>query len=194
MSLGVPGVRLLRNCKNDIAPYFSLKSRLHSFAVKPFQHWCNVNGILQARQSHKRLRVVRLETTADNKRIVGLLVPNAAVETVLQGLSLALSLSLWHTHTKTILESDVENLHWWYTSDRKNKKTSLESIGRRFGMGSRYRWLRCSSGIFACNSHVTAVKLRNQHRPCPWGRRNSYGIVQSHSYWFFLLNALFFGL
>ncbi|KAH9646125.1 hypothetical protein KPL70_024783 [Citrus sinensis] len=38
----------------------------------------------QARQSHKRLRVVRLETTADNKRIVGLLVPNAAVETVLQ--------------------------------------------------------------------------------------------------------------
>ncbi|KAH9676915.1 protein FORGETTER 1 [Citrus sinensis] len=44
----------------------------------------------QARQSHKRLRVVRLETTADNKRIVGLLVPNAAVETVLQGLSLSL--------------------------------------------------------------------------------------------------------
>lgn len=31
---GVPGVRLLRNCKNDIAPYFYL----HSFAVKPFQH------------------------------------------------------------------------------------------------------------------------------------------------------------
>ncbi|KAL9409990.1 hypothetical protein AB3S75_046071 [Citrus x aurantiifolia] len=41
----------------------------------------------QARQSHKRLRVVRLETTADNKRIVGLLVPNAAVETVLQDLA-----------------------------------------------------------------------------------------------------------
>ncbi|KAK1280548.1 hypothetical protein QJS04_geneDACA014302 [Acorus gramineus] len=41
----------------------------------------------QARQSHKRLRVVRVETTADNRRIVGLLVPNAAVELVLQDLS-----------------------------------------------------------------------------------------------------------
>ncbi|XP_030965432.1 protein FORGETTER 1 isoform X3 [Quercus lobata] len=40
----------------------------------------------QARQSHKRLRVVRIETTADNRRIVGLLVPNAAVESVLQEL------------------------------------------------------------------------------------------------------------
>ncbi|XP_021692563.2 protein FORGETTER 1 isoform X3 [Hevea brasiliensis] len=39
----------------------------------------------QARQSHKRIRVVRLETTTDNQRIVGLLVPNSAVETVLQG-------------------------------------------------------------------------------------------------------------
>uniref|UniRef100_A0A1D1YBL4 Protein strawberry notch 2 n=2 Tax=Anthurium amnicola TaxID=1678845 RepID=A0A1D1YBL4_9ARAE len=41
----------------------------------------------QARQSHKRIRVVRLETTTDNQRIVGLLIPNAAVETVLQDLS-----------------------------------------------------------------------------------------------------------
>ncbi|PON79909.1 Protein strawberry notch [Trema orientale] len=41
----------------------------------------------QARQSHKRLRVVRIETTTDNQRIVGLLVPNAAVETVLQDLA-----------------------------------------------------------------------------------------------------------
>ncbi|KAJ6432365.1 hypothetical protein OIU84_019581 [Salix udensis] len=41
----------------------------------------------QARQSQKRLRVVRLETTTDNKRIVGLLVPNAAVESVLQDLA-----------------------------------------------------------------------------------------------------------
>ncbi|OMO68935.1 Protein strawberry notch-like protein [Corchorus capsularis] len=39
----------------------------------------------QAHLSHRRLRVVRLETTTDNQRIVGLLVPNAAVETVLQG-------------------------------------------------------------------------------------------------------------
>ncbi|CAI8607021.1 unnamed protein product [Vicia faba] len=42
----------------------------------------------QARLSHRRLRVVRIETTTvDKKRIVGLLVPNAAVETVLQGLA-----------------------------------------------------------------------------------------------------------
>ena len=41
----------------------------------------------QARQSHKRLRVVRIETTTDNQRIVGLLVPNAAVESVLQDLA-----------------------------------------------------------------------------------------------------------
>ncbi|KAL5978725.1 udp-glycosyltransferase [Asimina triloba] len=42
--------------------------------------------IQQARQSHRRLRVVRLETTTDNQRIVGLLVPNVAVESVLHEL------------------------------------------------------------------------------------------------------------
>ncbi|KAJ6987464.1 hypothetical protein NC653_020657 [Populus alba x Populus x berolinensis] len=41
----------------------------------------------QARQSHKRLCVVHIETTTDNRRIVGLLVPNAAVESVLQDLA-----------------------------------------------------------------------------------------------------------
>ncbi|KAL0398948.1 UNVERIFIED_CONTAM: protein FORGETTER 1 [Sesamum radiatum] len=41
----------------------------------------------QARQSHKRIRVVRIETTLDNQRIVGLLIPNAAVESVLQDLA-----------------------------------------------------------------------------------------------------------
>ncbi|KAK9269142.1 hypothetical protein L1049_000911 [Liquidambar formosana] len=41
----------------------------------------------QARQSHKRIRVVRIETTTDNQRIVGLLVPNGAVEAVLQDLA-----------------------------------------------------------------------------------------------------------
>ncbi|KAM7250787.1 hypothetical protein ACFE04_022670 [Oxalis oulophora] len=38
----------------------------------------------QYRHSHKRLRVVRMVTTNDNQRIVGLFIPNAAVETVLQ--------------------------------------------------------------------------------------------------------------
>jgi hypothetical protein len=41
----------------------------------------------QVRQSHRRLRVVRLETTSDNQRIVGLHIPNPAVNSVLQGLS-----------------------------------------------------------------------------------------------------------
>ncbi|KAK3042673.1 hypothetical protein RJ639_000925 [Escallonia herrerae] len=41
----------------------------------------------QARQSHRRIRVVRIETTADNQRIVGLLIPNAAVGVVLQDLA-----------------------------------------------------------------------------------------------------------
>ncbi|XP_052207187.1 protein FORGETTER 1 [Diospyros lotus] len=41
----------------------------------------------QARQSHKRVRVVRVETTTDNRRIVGLLIPNAAVQSVLQDLA-----------------------------------------------------------------------------------------------------------
>lgn len=45
---------------------------------------CKTKSV-QARLSHRRLRVVRIETTADTQRIVGLLVPNAAVETVLQG-------------------------------------------------------------------------------------------------------------
>ncbi|KAF5195402.1 strawberry notch-like protein [Thalictrum thalictroides] len=40
----------------------------------------------QARQSHKRIRVVRVETTTDNQRVVGLVIPNSAVETVLQEL------------------------------------------------------------------------------------------------------------
>ncbi|KNA16468.1 hypothetical protein SOVF_088760 isoform A [Spinacia oleracea] len=40
----------------------------------------------QARQSHRRVRVVRIETTTESQRIVGLLIPNAAVEAVLEDL------------------------------------------------------------------------------------------------------------
>ncbi|XP_015695528.2 protein FORGETTER 1-like [Oryza brachyantha] len=40
----------------------------------------------QVRQIHKRIRVARLETENDNQRIVGLMIPNAAVESVLEGL------------------------------------------------------------------------------------------------------------
>ncbi|PIN20889.1 hypothetical protein CDL12_06408 [Handroanthus impetiginosus] len=41
----------------------------------------------QARPGHRRIRVVRIQTTSDNQRIVGLLIPNAAVESVLQDLA-----------------------------------------------------------------------------------------------------------
>ncbi|KAK3121295.1 hypothetical protein QOZ80_8BG0650290 [Eleusine coracana subsp. coracana] len=40
----------------------------------------------QARRVHKRIRVARLETTSDNQRFVGLIIPNTAVELVLEGL------------------------------------------------------------------------------------------------------------
>ncbi|KAH0852800.1 hypothetical protein HID58_093706 [Brassica napus] len=43
--------------------------------------------LFQARQSHKRIGVTRIETTTDNQRIVGLSIPNAAVKTVLQDLA-----------------------------------------------------------------------------------------------------------
>lgn len=41
----------------------------------------------QTRQSYRRIRVVRIETTTDTQRIVGLLVPNAVVPSVLQDLA-----------------------------------------------------------------------------------------------------------
>ncbi|KAL1815046.1 hypothetical protein DCAR_0519278 [Daucus carota subsp. sativus] len=41
----------------------------------------------QARESHRRLRIVRVETTTDNKRIVGLLIPNAVVNSILKDLA-----------------------------------------------------------------------------------------------------------
>ncbi|KAF3772056.1 strawberry notch protein [Nymphaea thermarum] len=40
----------------------------------------------QVHQRHTRLRVVRVETTEERQRVVGLLIPNAAVTSVLQGL------------------------------------------------------------------------------------------------------------
>ncbi|CAL5011046.1 unnamed protein product [Urochloa decumbens] len=50
--------------------------------------WGEVEKALakQVRQIHKRIRVVRLETTNDNQRFVGLIIPNSAVELVLEGL------------------------------------------------------------------------------------------------------------
>ena len=54
-----------------------------------FMILCFAFVIEQVRQIHKRIRVVRLVTTNDSpQRIVGLLIPNSAVESVLTGLFL----------------------------------------------------------------------------------------------------------
>jgi len=51
----------------------------------------------QVRQIHKRIRVVRLVTTNDSpQRIVGLLIPNSAVESVLTGLQWVQDIDGWH--------------------------------------------------------------------------------------------------
>ncbi|KAG0590125.1 hypothetical protein KC19_1G074000 [Ceratodon purpureus] len=51
--------------------------------------WGTVEKALskQVRKSHKRLRVVRVETTTEGRRIVGLHIPNTAVDAVLTGLN-----------------------------------------------------------------------------------------------------------
>ncbi|THU69652.1 hypothetical protein C4D60_Mb08t16650 [Musa balbisiana] len=54
---------------------------MHTAHFAPFQ---------MVRQSHRRLRVVRLETTTDSQRIVGLLIPNSAIESVMQVTTLLL--------------------------------------------------------------------------------------------------------
>ncbi|KAJ0477455.1 putative protein strawberry notch [Helianthus annuus] len=52
--------------------------------------WGTISKALskQSRKAHQRLRVVGIETTTDNERVVGLLVPNAAVESVLKDLGI----------------------------------------------------------------------------------------------------------
>ncbi|KAK6934764.1 Strawberry notch, helicase C domain, partial [Dillenia turbinata] len=75
------------NCK--LGEYCTVGRRLQEVNVLGgliLPVWGTIEKALskQVRQSHKRIRVVRIETTTDNKRIVGLLIPSAAVETVLQ--------------------------------------------------------------------------------------------------------------
>ncbi|XP_004488559.1 protein FORGETTER 1 [Cicer arietinum] len=78
------------NCK--LGNFCTVGSRLQEVNVLGgviLPVWGSIQMALskQARQIHKRLRIVRVETTTDDKHIVGLLVPNAAVKTVLQGLT-----------------------------------------------------------------------------------------------------------
>ncbi|KAI4333252.1 hypothetical protein L6164_018085 [Bauhinia variegata] len=78
--------------KCKLGPFCTVGRRLQEVSVLGgliLPVWGTIEKALskQARLSHRRLRVVRTETTTDNQRIVGLLVPNAAVETVLQDLA-----------------------------------------------------------------------------------------------------------
>ena len=88
------------DCYHDFFIDYILRnyiSKLHIPSVKK-RYWTNCKlKSVQARLSHRRIRVVRIETTSDNQHIVGLLVPNAAVKTVLQGFSLTLSPLLLNT-------------------------------------------------------------------------------------------------
>ncbi|CAO2826033.1 unnamed protein product [Amaranthus hypochondriacus] len=75
------------NCK--VGSYCTVGKRLQEVNVLGgliLPIWNAIEKVLskQARQSHRRIRVVRVET--DSQRIVGLLIPNAAVEAVLQDL------------------------------------------------------------------------------------------------------------
>lgn len=78
------------NCK--IGGYCTVGRRLQEVNVLGgliLPNWKEIEKALskQVRMSHRRIRVVRIETTNDNQRIVGLLIPNAAVEDVLQDLT-----------------------------------------------------------------------------------------------------------
>ncbi|KAK4786922.1 hypothetical protein SAY86_010755 [Trapa natans] len=78
------------NCK--LGSYCTVGKRLQEVNVLGgliLPVWGTIEKALakQARQSHKRLRVVRVETTTDKQRIVGLFVPNSAVESVLRDLA-----------------------------------------------------------------------------------------------------------
>ncbi|XP_031383242.1 protein FORGETTER 1 isoform X1 [Punica granatum] len=78
------------NCK--LGSYCTVGRRLQEVNVLGgliLPVWGTIEKALakQARQSHKRLRVVRIETTTDKQRIVGLFIPNSAVESVLQDLA-----------------------------------------------------------------------------------------------------------
>ncbi|KAL9664096.1 hypothetical protein QQ045_019493 [Rhodiola kirilowii] len=78
------------NCKlGDSCTVGRRRQEVHILGGLVLPVWGTIAKALskQARTSHKRVRVVSIETTTDNRRTVGLLVPNAAVETVLQDLA-----------------------------------------------------------------------------------------------------------
>ncbi|AQK46033.1 RING/FYVE/PHD zinc finger superfamily protein [Zea mays] len=88
-------VAIRRHCmhgsKCKIGSYCTVGRRLQELNILGgliLPVWGTIEKALakQERLIHKRIRVVRLVTTNDSQRIVGLLIPNSAVESVLTGL------------------------------------------------------------------------------------------------------------
>lgn len=79
------------NCK--VGSYCAVGRRMQEVNVVSgliLPIWKAIEKVLskQAHHSHRRIRVVRIETTTDSQQTVGLLIPNAAVEDVLEDLAL----------------------------------------------------------------------------------------------------------
>ncbi|CAM0902689.1 unnamed protein product [Alopecurus aequalis] len=87
----VSSKQCMHGSKCKVGSYCTVGRRLQEFNILGgliLPVWGTIEKALakQVHQSHKRVRVVRLMTTNDNQRIVGLFIPNAAVESVLTGL------------------------------------------------------------------------------------------------------------
>ncbi|XP_042392351.1 protein FORGETTER 1-like isoform X2 [Zingiber officinale] len=88
----VSSVQCMHGPKCKLGTYCTVGRRLQEVNVLGgliLPVWSTIEKALskQVRQSHRRTRVVRLETTTNCQRIVGLLIPNAAIESVMEDLS-----------------------------------------------------------------------------------------------------------
>ncbi|XP_074572965.1 protein FORGETTER 1 [Curcuma longa] len=88
----VSSVQCMHGPKCKLGNYCTVGRRLQEVNVLGgliLPVWRTIEKALskQVRQSHRRTRVVRLETTTNCQRIVGLLIPNAAIESVMEDLS-----------------------------------------------------------------------------------------------------------
>uniref|UniRef100_A0A453CS96 SBNO alpha/beta domain-containing protein n=1 Tax=Aegilops tauschii subsp. strangulata TaxID=200361 RepID=A0A453CS96_AEGTS len=88
----VSSKQCMHGSKCKVGSYCTVGRRLQEFNILGgliLPVWGTIEKALAKQvvyQNHKRIRVVRLVTTNDNQRIVGLFIPNAAVESVLTGL------------------------------------------------------------------------------------------------------------
>ena len=69
---------------------YKLVANLARLYVKEHVHLTLQMSFVQVRASHRRLRVVWLETSSESQRIVGLHIPNPAVNAVISGMAFIL--------------------------------------------------------------------------------------------------------